>query len=193
MHRLITACVALALAATAAPALALISGTDIIVPARRQGYRQVWLAGFSMGGMGGLFHLEYFPQDLDGVLLTSPFLGWGDLVAEVKAAGGVRAWQAVGGDEDEEWERLLWSWIKSYGEAPQAYPPVFLGYGENDILTGGGPALLASVLPDGRAFSQPGNHTIATFKALFLRHLDHLATRFAAAAPSTASAAPLPR
>lgn len=37
MHRLITACVALALAATAAPALALISGTDIIVPAAGRG------------------------------------------------------------------------------------------------------------------------------------------------------------
>jgi hypothetical protein len=37
MRRLITACVALALAATAAPALALISGTDIIVPAAGRG------------------------------------------------------------------------------------------------------------------------------------------------------------
>ncbi|HSL16548.1 MAG TPA: hypothetical protein VLB51_01420 [Methylomirabilota bacterium] len=37
MRRLITACVTLALAATAAPALALISGTDIIVPAAGRG------------------------------------------------------------------------------------------------------------------------------------------------------------
>ena len=37
MRRLITACTVLALAATAAPALALISGTDIIVPAAGRG------------------------------------------------------------------------------------------------------------------------------------------------------------
>lgn len=159
---------------------------DIIAPARARGYRQVWLAGFSMGGMGGLFHLKYYPRDLDGILLTSPFLGWGDLAEEVRAAGGVQSWQAVTASEDQ-WERFLWSWIKEYGAAPGGYPPIYLGYGEDDILTGGGPALLATVLPAERVFSQPGNHTIATFKSLFLRHLDTL-ERLVPPAPATAGA-----
>ena len=48
---------------------------DIIDPARRQGYEQIWLAGFSMGGLGSLLYVRRYPDDIDGVLLSSPFLG----------------------------------------------------------------------------------------------------------------------
>lgn len=150
---------------------------DIIDPARAQGYRQIWLAGFSMGGLGSLFYLRSYPSDVDGVLLVSPFLGWDAIIHEIAAAGGVTSWQQLTTDP-EDWSRLIWSWINGYAAAPRNYPPIYLGYGRNDWLADEGPPLLATVLPAQRVFSVSGNHTVGTFKTLFSRHLDTLAELF---------------
>lgn len=141
---------------------------DVIDPARRQGYKQIWLAGFSMGGLGALIYLRSYPEDIDGILLTSPFLGWPGIHNEIKKAGGISKW--LPDDHDpKDWERMIWSWISKQDFNTQV--PIWLGYGENDILTRSGPPLLATVLPESRVFTAPGNHTIATLKTLFSQHL----------------------
>ncbi|MDP2877407.1 MAG: alpha/beta hydrolase [Holophaga sp.] len=145
---------------------------DIIDPARQQGYEQIWLAGFSMGGLGSLLYVRSHPNDIDGILLTSPFLGWRAIQREIRRAGGVAAWQQTS-DDPKDWQRLLWTWIKTHD--PATVPPIWLGHGENDILAAGGPPLLATTLPPERVFTVPGNHTVSTFKKIFLRHLDTLA------------------
>lgn len=68
---------------------------------------------------------------------------------------------------------MLWSWIKNHD--PDTTPPIWLGYGESDVITGDGPQLLAAILPTDRVFTVSGNHTINTFKTIFLHHLDTLA------------------
>lgn len=144
---------------------------DIIDPARRQGYERIWLAGFSLGGLGCLVYQRKYPGDVDGILLTSPFLGWQSIHREIRRAGGVSAWTATTEDMND-WERMLWTWIKNHDASSP--PPIWLGYGDGDILTADGPPLYATVLPTERVFTVPGNHTVATFKAIFLRHLDTL-------------------
>lgn len=146
---------------------------DIIEPARRQGYRQVWLAGFSMGGLGSLLYLRSNPHDVDGIMLISPFLGWGSIIKEIRAAGGVAQWQP-GPYDDDDWERLLWDWIRTYSQTAGDYPPIYLGFGNNDILSADGPGLLATVLAKERAFSVPGGHDITTMRTIFRGHLDRL-------------------
>ena len=141
---------------------------DVIEPARRQGYKQIWLAGFSMGGLGALIYLRSHPEDIDGVMLTSPFLGWPGIHSEIQQAGGISDWLPNESDP-KDWERMIWSWISKQDFKTQV--PIWLGYGENDILTRSGPPLLATVLPESRVFTSPGNHTIATFKTLFSQHL----------------------
>ena len=145
---------------------------DIIEPARRQGYKRIWLAGFSMGGLGCLSYQRKYPGDIDGILLTSPFLGWQSIHREIRRAGGVSAWAGTS-DDMNDWERMLWTWIKNHDASMP--PPIWLGYGDSDILTADGPPLYATVLPAERVFTVPGNHDIKTFKAIFLRHLDTLA------------------
>ena len=107
------------------------------------------------------------------MMLICPFLGWGGIVSEIEDAGGVKKWTRTTEDESD-WQRLIWSWIKRYGEEPERYPPIWLGYGENDFLTGDGPVLLANVLKQERSFSRPGGHSYGTFKTVFLEHLDRL-------------------
>lgn len=145
---------------------------DVIDVARRQGYKQIWLAGFSIGGFGALLYLRRYPEDVDGVLLVSPFLGRASIHNEITAAGGLAAW-STSADGPDDWERMFWHWIKNHD--PATDPPIWLGYGENDRVTGAGPRILATVLPAERVFTVPGKHDIATMKAIFLRQLDMLA------------------
>lgn len=147
---------------------------DVIDPYRRMGYRRIWLAGFSMGGMGSLFFLRSYPREVDGVLLVSPFLGWPPIHREIRRAGGVGAWRPHA-DARDQWEVMLWSWIKGYAEHPDQAPPIYLGFGSYDIVARDGPPLLATVLPPENVFAVPGNHTVATFKTIFSRHLETLA------------------
>lgn len=159
---------------------------DIIDPARRQGYEHIWLAGVSMGGLGCILYLRKYPGDVDGVLLTSPFLGWPSILREINSAGGVTAWRRTT-DDPHDWERMLWSWIKYHDFA--AAPPVWMGYGDHDDLISDGPPLLASLLPPKRVFTVHGEHDIATFKAILLRHLDTLAGQSRAPSRATGRAA----
>lgn len=147
---------------------------DIIDPARRQGYEHIWLAGFSMGGLGCILYLRKYPNDVDGILLTGPYLGGGSILREIGEAGGVEPWQRTS-DSPDDWERMLWSWIKKHDFS--AEPPVWLGYGDEDRVTATGPKLLAARLPAGRAFTVRGQHDLATFKTIFLHHLDNLSRR----------------
>lgn len=150
---------------------------DIIDPARNKGYKQIWLAGFSLGGLGSVFYLRSHPGDINGAVLISPFLGWDTIMHEIKDAGGINSWQQITTDSND-WSRLIWSWIKEYAAAPQNYPPIYLGYGRNDWLADEGPPLLATILPANRVISVSGNHTVSTFKTLFYRHLDVLQEKF---------------
>lgn len=144
---------------------------DVIEPARLQGYQHIWLAGFSMGGLGCILYLRKYPNDVDGILLTSPFLGWNSILSEIGNAGGVESWQRTS-DDKEDWQRMLWSWIKKHDFSSE--PPVWLGYGDKDELISTGPVFMAARLPAGRVFTVHGEHDIATFKSIFLHHLDTL-------------------
>ena len=149
---------------------------DLIQPALEKGYQKIWLAGFSMGGLGSLFYLRSYKEDIDGVMLISPFMGWSGILNQISASGGVQNWTPD--EKSDDWQQLIWAWVKAYAEDPDAYPPIFLGYGQNDGMTGEGPALLAGCLPEERVFSVPGRHDYATFKTIWKIHLDRLESRF---------------
>jgi hypothetical protein len=72
----------------------------------------------------------------------------------------------------------IWAWARGYAQNPDAYPPIFLGYGINDAMTGKGPALLGACLPAERVFTVTGGHDYETFKTIWNIHLDRLQVRF---------------
>lgn len=47
---------------------------DIVLPARAQGYRQVWLVGISLGGFGALAFGARHGGEVDGILALAPYL-----------------------------------------------------------------------------------------------------------------------
>ena len=143
---------------------------DVIDPARAEGRNNIWLVGFSMGGLGSLLYLREHPQDVQGVCLVAPFLGDGPVIAEIRAAGGVRAWSPGDYDPNQDYQRMLWHWIKDH-VGNGASVPIYLGCGEADKFV---PAnvLLAELLPADRVVRIPGGHDYPTFKALWHRFLE---------------------
>lgn len=145
---------------------------DIILPARRRGYSEIWVAGTSMGGLGALLLQIQYPDAADGIILLSPFLGWPGIVQEIRDAGGLARWQP-GEHTIADWQRYLWAWIKQVQQAPERFPPIYLGYGTSDLFSHS-QDLLAGALPEGRTLTTPGGHTYGTMRRLWREYLEKL-------------------
>ena len=92
-------------------------------------------------------------------------------------AGGVAAWDPPV-KKDDDWQYVIWSWIKEYHQNRENYPPVFLGYGTEDSVTGQGPLIFAEGLENGHVFTVAGGHGYGVFKKIWKFHLDRLEERF---------------
>lgn len=134
---------------------------EIVGPALRKGYRQVWLAGASMGGMGALLYEREYPGELTGIALFAPFLGGNELLDEIRAAGGPRKWDPgplpaeMNGDN---FERQVWKMVKGWADRPELARRVWLACGTSDRLLDG-VRLLARELPEAHYLEMPGGHT----------------------------------
>ena len=145
---------------------------DVIKPALAAGYTNIWLVGVSLGGLGSLLYLLNYPEDsgIAGVVLMAPYLGDREILHEIVQAGGVRKWQP-GDDDDNDWQRLLWRWLKSYDRQQDHLPPVYLGYGDDDPFAQG-QGLLATLLPRDHVVVIEGTHSVDTVKEIWSIMLD---------------------
>ena len=132
---------------------------QVVEPARQRGYREIYLAGASMGGMGAIFEREH-PGELAGLILMAPYIGEPELVNEIRAAGGLARWNAgplpteLNRDNvpREEW-RALQRWIQS----PDRARHVWLVCGTDDGFVGAA-NVLAELLSPGHYISLGGGH-----------------------------------
>lgn len=143
---------------------------DVILPAKEKGYNNIWLVGPSMGGLGSLLYMREHPEDINGIYLMSPFLGYDGIIDEIMAQGGLQSWQPGDYSPDEDWQRMLWDWIKTE-VAEQNTSPIYLGFGNDDTYVEA-QKLFATVLPADRITRMKGRHDYATFRALWKRFLE---------------------
>jgi hypothetical protein len=132
---------------------------DVIEPARSRGYRAIWLAGASMGGMGTLLYDATWPGAVDGLVLFAPYLGDEALLREIDAAGGVAAWQPGPPQpfDAQTWQRELWRHLQTWTHDKARAQRAWLAYGDRDRLRKTMP-LLESVLPASHVFRRDGGH-----------------------------------
>jgi len=134
---------------------------NVIGPARAQGYREIWLAGGSMGGMGVLLYEWAHPGELTGIVLMSPFLG-DDVLDEIREAG-LANWQP--GElapqmDGDNYERHVWNMIKGWRTHPELARRAWLVCGTEDRLFED-VQLLAPEIPPGQYLASPGGHNWA--------------------------------
>ena len=144
---------------------------DVLAPARGRGYDEVWVAGTSLGGLGGLLLLRDHPDAVAGVYAIAPFLGDDEVIAEIAAAGGPRRWQPPATIEEGDISRELWARLADSDWTAGA--PLYLGWGRTDSLARSN-AMLAELLPPERTFLDPGGHDLQTWNRLWEQFLDRV-------------------
>lgn len=147
---------------------------DVIEPAKSRGYEEIWIAGPSMGGFGSLFYTRAHPADIAGVLAIAPFLGDDDVIAEIRAAGGLKNWQPpprVEQMDRDNYQRELWRWLQAVTQGRESAPPIYLGYGTSDKL---GPAdeILRAELPPAHVFLTEGVHEWGAWRRILKSFLE---------------------
>jgi pimeloyl-ACP methyl ester carboxylesterase len=147
--------------------------TDVVEPARAHGYRSVWVAGISMGGLGAALFAEKNPGAVQGVLLLAPFLGDEPVIAEIEAAGGLRSWAPAATIEPDDYQHMLWRWLKGCTTAPASCPQILLGFGSSDRFVRAH-RLLAAALPADHVVTVPGGHDWGPWRGLFTAFLPKL-------------------
>jgi alpha-beta hydrolase superfamily lysophospholipase len=144
---------------------------DVVEPARDAGYRKIWMVGVSLGGLGALLYLMENPADIDGVLVLGPYLGDDAIIEEITAAGGLARWESGPYDSNEDWERMLWDWLKKHARGAAGTPPIYLGIANEDVyLTDH--TLLAEYLPPERTITVDGKHRFSSFTEAWNVFLD---------------------
>ncbi len=153
-------------------------GDDVYSSSQIGAYKNVYLLGVSMGGAGSLLSVRDYGQRFKKVIVIAPFLGDGDLIAELSQTGA-KAWRyrpdANRGVRDEQF-RLLWKFLQKdqVDRAENATgPTLYLAYGLQDR---GSTAhkLLADILPTKHVFTMPGTHNWKTWLSLFEVILEEL-------------------
>ena len=138
---------------------------EVMAPARKRGYRQVWLAGISLGGMGTLLYDRDYPDQVDGMLVLSPYLGDKPIHEQIRAAGGLAAWnpgppQAIG---PHTFQRELWRYLKHWSADPARTRTVWLAYGDSEPFRR--PIeLMSPQLPANHVLMLPGKHNWALWQ-----------------------------
>ena len=133
---------------------------EVIAPARRRGYAEIWLVGASLGGMGALMHDSAYPDQVNGMVLLAPYLGDKPVWSQIAAAGGVAAWQpppkpaTVNGDN---FQQELWRHLQGWSRQPAAARNVWLAYGKKDSFREYMP-LVVPLLPPGHVLLREGGH-----------------------------------
>ena len=137
---------------------------DIVVPARAAGYRDIWMLGISMGGLGALLYASEYPDEVDGVVLLAPFLGDRKAIKEIVSHGPLETWNGEGTGL-EDYEVAIWSWIRDASLRPEP-TPIFLGYGQSDRMAEGYSKLIDFMKPSG-VYTREGGHKWTTWRPLW--------------------------
>lgn len=139
---------------------------DVVQPARARGYRDLRIAGISMGGIGALLFAQHHPDAVSDVIVVAPFLGDDEVIEEIERQGGVTAWRPPAKLDPDDYQRDLWRWLKSCTDGTARCPRIFLGFGSEDRFVRAH-RLLAAALPPGQVAVVPGGHDWDPWRQLF--------------------------
>lgn len=137
---------------------------DVIQPALDRGYKEIWLVGVSMGGLGAMIYAQNHPGKIAGIVAIAPYMGGDAIIKQVRNAGGLRHW--AGDESGGSYETRLWQWLQAYIDRPEKRPELYLMYGDRDKLSNAH-NLLAGILPAEKVHVIEGGHKWVTWAKLW--------------------------
>jgi pimeloyl-ACP methyl ester carboxylesterase len=131
---------------------------DVIGPLRAQGYRELWLAGTSMGGFGAVAYARKHPARIAGLLLFAPYMGSSEVTAEVVRAGGLCKYRAPEPyvDDAQGFTRANFGFLRKLACEPSPVA-VWLAVGQSDRLFPANEVLGRALAPQ-RFLTLQGGH-----------------------------------
>jgi pimeloyl-ACP methyl ester carboxylesterase len=139
---------------------------DIIFPAKQNGYKNIWLLGISMGGLGAVIYAKHYPGSVTGLILLAPFLGYPAMIGEISSAGGLSKWSPTEPIDKDDYEHLIWKWLKGYTIPDMQHPRLLVGYGSEDRFAKAS-SLLAEIIPKDQVYMISGGHDWDTWGRIF--------------------------
>ena len=133
---------------------------DIVLPAIRAGYQDIYIAGNSLGGLGALLYLKSYPDYVHSILPIAPYLG------EKKEYQHL-----LDNSERREGDFILdlWPWITSLSDEQKR--KIHLAYGLNDKFAQPNALLSRHIHPE-QTITIKGKHRWTTWKQLWPTLLD---------------------
>lgn len=141
---------------------------ELIQPAVANGYKNIWLAGISIGGYVAIAYANRYPAQLAGLLLLAPYPGNRITTGEIVLAGGIQAWMPKS-IADEDTELGNWDWLKNTANTTNI--EVHLGFGEDDRFADGH-QMMAQTLPASQVDKISGGHVWPVWRRLWHNFLD---------------------
>jgi pimeloyl-ACP methyl ester carboxylesterase len=135
----------------------------VITPARAAGYAQIHLAGISLGAFNALLYASAHADEIASLCLLAPYPGTGDILAEIRRAGGPQAWLATPEAQQGD-ERVFWRWLAECQRSGHWPCPIHAFTGTEDRFLRG-QRMLMECLPTGCAHELPGAHDWPAWQA----------------------------
>jgi hypothetical protein len=143
---------------------------EAVLPALALGYEHIWMGGISLGGFATMVYARKNANLLAGLVLIAPYLGNKGTLAEIRAAGGLDAWNPNITDDYDE--RHVWKIIKNYPTYFAPELPVFLFYGNEDRFVQFHQLLATRLKPDAIT-TISGGHDWPVWQALWQDFIHH--------------------
>ncbi|WP_431637684.1 alpha/beta hydrolase-fold protein [Dyella sp. KULCS107] len=149
---------------------------EIMAPARER-YRQVWLVGISLGGLGALLYDQAHPDEAAGLLLLSPYLGDRAIHREIRTAGGLDAWQPGPPQPlgPATFQHELWRSLRDWSHRPERTRTTWVAYGASERFRRS-IELMSPQLPASHVLMLPGHHNWKLWRGALEALLDRAGT-----------------
>lgn len=137
----------------------------LIAPLMQRGYRELWLAGVSLGGFSALAYASHYGDEVAGLCLIAPYPGTQDVLRPIREADSLADWAKRPRRADEDDEHTIWRWLADW-QTRQTRPAIWLGTGDADRFIAG-QAMIAALLPPAQVHYVPGGHAWPQWQALW--------------------------
>jgi pimeloyl-ACP methyl ester carboxylesterase len=138
----------------------------VVLPAKARGRSRIWLAGISLGALAALSYAARHEEDIEGIVLISPYPATREVLREMDEAGGLGQWKPVIPPEGDL-EREAWLWLAA---SCGARAPVHCYFASGDRFAPGQRRMAQAVAPE-RVREMPGGHDWSAWRALWSEFL----------------------
>lgn len=139
---------------------------SVILPARSRGRSRIWLAGISLGALAALCYAARHEEEVEGIVLISPYPATREVLREMDEAGGLGQWRPVIPPEGDL-EREAWLWLAA---SRQGHPAVHCYFASGDRFAPGQRRMAQAVAPE-CVREIPGGHDWIAWRALWAQFL----------------------